>query len=104
MNDLSTEVVIVEIFGQRYPVRSSLDRAYVTKVANYVDKKMHLAADRTRGGDSVRVAVLAALNIADEHFRADESQPISSDDVQQLTIELEQLVDAALADARPRQN
>ena len=102
MSDTSTDVVIVEIFGQRYPVRSSLDRAYVTKIANHVDKKMYAAADRTRGGDSVRVAVLAALNIADEHFRANASVSTRRDDAQRLAIELEQLVDAALAQASPQ--
>lgn len=102
MSDTSTDVVIVEIFGQRYPVRSALDRAYVTKIAGYVDQKMHAAADRTRGGDSVRVAVLAALNIADEHLRTDETQPTDSDDAQRLAIELEELVDAALAEASPQ--
>ena len=101
MNDASTDVVIVEIFGQRYPVRSRLDRAYVTKVANYVDQKMHAAADQTRGGDSVRVAVLAALNIADEHFREVDSTT-TSDDAQRLALQLEQLVDQALAETSPQ--
>ena len=99
MSDASTDVVIVEIFGQRYPVRSGLDRSYVTKIANYVDQKMHAAADHTRGGDSVRVAVLAALNIADEHFRAEEATPTSSDQAQRLAIQLEQLIDDALAES-----
>ena len=96
MGSGSTDVVIVEIFGQRYPVRSGLDRSYVTKIANYVDQKMQAAADHTRGGDSVRVAVLAALNIADEHFRSEDSAPANSDEAKRLAIKLEQLVDAAL--------
>jgi cell division protein ZapA len=99
VSDTSTDVVIVEIFGQRYPVRSSLEPAYVSKIANYVDQKMQAAADRTRGGDSVRVAVLAALNIADEYFRTQESDASDGADVKRLAIELEQLVDAALAQA-----
>lgn len=99
MADASTDVVIVEIFGQRYPIRSRLDRAYVTKIANYVDRKMHAAADHTRGGDSVRVAVLTALNIADEHFRAADSTPAPSEDAQRLALEIEQLVDAVLEES-----
>ena len=57
---------------------------------------MHAAADHTRGGDSVRVAVLAALNIADEHFRTEDSAPAPSDEAKRLAIKLEQMVDAAL--------
>ena len=99
MADTSTDVVTVEILGQRYPIRSSLDIAYVTELANYVDQKMQAAADRTRGGDSVRVAVLASLNIADECFRSRNAGGDTSEDAQRLTIELEQLVDAALTRA-----
>ena len=97
MSDASTDVVIVEIFGQRYPVRSSLEQAYVTKLANYVDQKMQAAADRTQGGDSVRVAVLAAINIANEYFRTQEIDATDGANVQRLAIELEELVDVALA-------
>ena len=61
-------VVTVDILGQRYPIRSTLDTSYVTELATYVDRKMQTAAEKTNG-DSVRVAVLAALNIADEYFR-----------------------------------
>ena len=99
MADTSTNVVTVEIFGQRYPVRSGLDAAYVTKLASYVDEKMHASADRTRGGDSVRVAVLAALNIADEYFRCRDASGDDSRNVRRLAFELEQLVDAALSQA-----
>ena len=93
----STDVVTVEIFGQRYPVRSSLDVAYVTELAAYVDRKMQAAADQTSGGDSVRVAVLAALNIADEYFRSRDGQVTRNPHADRRAIEIEQLVDAALS-------
>ena len=104
MTNNSTDVVIVEIFGQRYPVRSSLNASYVTKLANYVDQKMQAASDRTRGGDSVRIAVLAALNIADEYMRNKTSEtnkiPIG-DDAKKLVLQLEQMVDTALSESPP---
>jgi cell division protein ZapA len=65
-----TRVVTVEIAGQRYPIRSALEAAYVAELAAYVDQKMRLAARETTTGDSLKIAVLAALNIADELFRA----------------------------------
>ncbi len=102
MTDNSTDVVIVEIYGQRYPVRSSLDASYVTKLANYVDQKMQAASDRTRGGDSVRIAVLASLNIADEFMRNQKSKtsktPVTND-TKKLVLQLEQLVDTALSES-----
>ena len=67
-------VVSVEIRGQRYPIRSSLDAQYVNGLATYVDEKMRAAAESTPSGDSLRLAVLAALNIADELFRCQDAQ------------------------------
>ena len=90
-------VVTVEILGQRYPIRSSLDTNYVTELANYVDQKMQTASDRIAGGDSLRIAVLAALNIADQYFRYRQTNAEPDEAVEQLTVELEQLVDQALA-------
>ena len=96
----AADIVTVEIFGGRYPVRSNLNAAYVKRIAEYVDRKMHAAADQTRGGDSVRIAVLAALNIADEHFRLLEAHA-GGNDARRLTLELEELIDTALSGNAP---
>ena len=58
--------VKVEIFGQAYSIQGDLDQAYVQKLAKYVDEKMNAIADVTRTVDTQKVAVLAALAIADE--------------------------------------
>ena len=55
MADASGGVVTVEILGQQYPIRSSLDTSYVTELAAYVDQKMQVAGERIAGGDSLRV-------------------------------------------------
>lgn len=91
-------IVTVEIFGQRYPIRSSLDASYVSELATYVDQKMQTASDSTAGSDSVRIAVLAALNIADEFYRHRRSGGRTSGNVTHITLELEQLIDRALAE------
>ena len=65
-----SRVIHVEIHGQRYPIRSALDTQYVAELAAFVDEKMRLAAQECPAGDTLKVAVLAALNIADELFRA----------------------------------
>jgi len=91
------QVVTVEIRGQRYPIRSSLDALYVSGLAAYVDDKMRAAADSTPSSDSVRLAVLAALNISDELFRCQEAQKGGRAALAERTEALERLVDAALA-------
>src|SRR5260221_13087939 len=56
----------VQIFGQTYSIQGDLDAKYVQKLAKYVDDKMHVIADGTGTIDTQKVAVLAALAIADE--------------------------------------
>jgi cell division protein ZapA len=58
----------VEIFDQTYNVQADGDEDYLRKVASFVDEKMRAVAESTRQVDSTRVAVLTALNIADEFF------------------------------------
>jgi cell division protein ZapA len=89
-------VLSVEIHGQRYPIRSSLDPEYVLRLAAYVDQKIGAAADSTPSGDSLRLAVLAALNIADELFRIREATRARDTEIAERASELEQLVDRVL--------
>ena len=56
----------VEIYGQSYTMSGDLDEGYVQKLARYVDEKMRAVSEATQTVDSVRVAVLAAMAIADE--------------------------------------
>jgi cell division protein ZapA len=89
-------VVTVEIHGQRYPIRSSLDPEYVLRLAAFVDQKIDVAADSTPTGDSLRLAVLAALNIADELFRTREQTRARDTEIAERASELEQIVDRVL--------
>jgi cell division protein ZapA len=59
----------VEIYDQSYNVSAGDNEDYVRELAAYVDSKMREVAEATRTVDSLRVAVLAALNVADEFFR-----------------------------------
>jgi len=65
-----TTPVKVQIFGQSYAIRGELDEAYVQKLAAYVDEKMRAIADATATVDTQKIAVLAALAIADELHNA----------------------------------
>jgi cell division protein ZapA len=65
----TAEGVRVVIYDQEYFIRGQLDPEYIQKLGNYLDAKMRSIAGRTRNVDSLRVAVLAGLNIADEHHQ-----------------------------------
>jgi len=61
-----TSVTSVQIFGQEYKIRGFEDKSYVERVAGYVDEKMKELARNSSSLPQERLAVLAALNIADE--------------------------------------
>lgn len=56
----------VEIYDQVYNLRG-VDSEYITRLAEFVDSKMRHVAEQTSTIDSLRLAVLAAINIADEY-------------------------------------
>ena len=62
--------VHVEIFGQTYAVQAGTEQGYVEQLAGFVDAQMREVSRAAGAVDTVRIAVLAALNIADELFRA----------------------------------
>ena len=62
----STEV---EIFGQTYNVRGEGDPDYLTELARFVDSRMREVAAKVATVDPMKIAILAALNIADEFSR-----------------------------------
>lgn len=90
------KVIPVDINGQRYPIRSALEPDYVARLAQYVDEKMRAASESTPTGDSLRLAVLAALNIADELFRARDANQAQSGEIAERAGELERLLDRVL--------
>jgi cell division protein ZapA len=92
-----SQVVSVEIRGQRYPIRSDLDATYVNGLATYVDEKIRAASETSPSGDSLRLAVIAALNIADELFRCQDVHIARRGALAERAEALERLVDAALA-------
>lgn len=89
-------VVTVEIAGQRYPIRSGLDPAYVSELAAYVDQKMRAASDAAPSTDMLSLAILVALNLADEYFRAQQQQSSSHGELNERALRLEELVDQIL--------
>lgn len=85
----------VEIAGQQYPIRSGLDATYVAELAAYVDQKMRAASDAAPATDRLGLAVLVALNLADECFRARQETGLGGA-MNERALRLERLVDEAL--------
>src|SRR5271165_6692930 len=91
--------VRVEIFDQIYNLRGS-DADYIIQLADYVDGKMRAVSEQTATVDSVRLAVLAALNIADEYHLLKRRLETPSPEARQRTTKLASALDEVLEDTR----
>ena len=87
--------------GRRYPITTKLPPETIQELATYVDQTFRSATENSTGADTVGVAVLAALNIADQYFQALNTQPMTAENMTARIGAIEQLVDRALEDTSP---
>lgn len=87
---MSTARATVEIFGQRLGLRTDADSARLLELAQFVDGRMKEVAERSSSVDTVKIAILTALNIADELF--DERETDQDDRHKQLELRAARLV------------
>jgi len=91
--------VRVEIFDQTYSLRGS-DPEYIEKLAEYVDSKIRAVAEQTTTVDSLRLAVLAALNIADEYHLLKRKYDGVASEYNRRALDLSGALDQALHEER----
>jgi cell division protein ZapA len=89
----------VEIYDESYNLRGS-DPAYIQRLAEIVDGKMRAVAQHTSTVDSLRVAVLAALNIADDYYRLKRKYEGIESEYSSRADHLGRALDEALSDGR----
>ena len=71
MENKEPRLVKVRIFGQEYSIRATTEEKYIKEVAAYVDKKMaEIQKSVPSGLNASKIAILAAMNISDELFKA----------------------------------
>lgn len=98
-NTQNASSVRVEIYDQPYNLRGT-DADYIFRLAQYVDAKMRAVAEQTSTVDSLRVAVLAALNIADEYNVIKRKYEAIASEVNQRANHLAGALDEVLQDNR----
>jgi cell division protein ZapA len=99
VQDATNNSVRVEIFDQGYNLRGT-DPDYILKLAEYVDSKMRAVAEQTHTVDSARLAVLAALNIADEYHLLKRNSEGGTSESSKRTRQLLNALDEVLLDGR----
>ena len=93
------EGIRVVIYDQEYYIRGDMDEEYIQKLGKLVDSKMRAIAGRTRTVDSLRLAVLAALNIADEYHQVKARYEETTKRVDEKVEECSRMLDRFLKEA-----
>ena len=73
-------ILKVNIYGTEYPIKGTTDVEYIKKVAQYVDSKMREVNKNISIDSSLKVSILAALNITDELFKEREKSTTAVSD------------------------
>jgi len=67
-------LVEIKVFGQTYTVKTDAEEGYIQEVAKYVNEKMDEVLKKTKSVSTLNVAILTALNIADDLLREKEKR------------------------------
>ena len=78
-------LVEVDIFGQTFTVNSEEQAQYVNELASYVDQRMRQIAGNTKTVVPLRVAIMAALSIADEWYKASQREQDIQEETERLS-------------------
>jgi cell division protein ZapA len=89
------KIVEVEIFDRKFRIRvkGEEDEKYINHLTSYVDQKMREVAVKAKSADVVKIAVLAALNVADEYFLCQKKLDKLNEVIGHMESEIESLED-----------
>ena len=90
------QTIRVEIYNQTYSIRSDGDNEYIQRLAEYVDRKMREISSGTFTVDSLKVAILAALHIADEYHQLQQAQQQADMQLAARSAECAEMLDRVL--------
>ena len=96
VNATDSPTIKVEIYDQAYTVRSDGDPEYLKQLAEYVDQRMREISSGTLTVDSRKVAILAALYIADELHQLRKSHEQADEQLATRSVECSEMLDRLL--------
>jgi len=98
LRDMKEErVVEIKVFGQTFSVKTDSDEDHLQAVAQYVNEKMEEVLKKTRSVSSLNVAILTALNIADDLLKEKEQRKALLREVEDKSKDLVEKIDIRMA-------
>jgi cell division protein ZapA len=88
--------VRIEILGREYFIKSDEGEERVKEIAEYVNRKIKEISDTSKTVSTLNVAILAALNIAEDYFRIMENQKQFEKDIARKTNQIVDMIDGKI--------
>ena len=88
--------VKVTIFGQTYTINGDAPRDYIHQLADYLNDKMEEVQANCAEANTAQVAILAALNVADEYFQLKKLKSGEENEVERKAMALISMLDEGL--------
>jgi cell division protein ZapA len=104
MENIPSQTIKVVIYNQTYSLRSDHDPIYVHELAKYVNERMNEIARASMTVDSLRVAILAALQIADELYSTRQEMRDTEREISERSSKYAELLDQFLRTDNVEQN
>jgi cell division protein ZapA len=89
-------LVEIRVFGQTYTVKTDAEEDYIQNVARYVNEKMEEVLKKTKSVSTLNVAILTALNIADDLLKEKEKRIALLQEVEAKSKDLAEKIDMKL--------
>tara|TARA_B110000014_G_C19764265_1_gene397893 strand:- start:177 stop:473 length:297 start_codon:yes stop_codon:yes gene_type:complete len=95
--DSNDNFVKVTIYGQEYTIKAPADASYIKNIAEYVDEKMREVQEELSTPQvPAKVAILAAMNIADDLFAEKRNREKNTNEVERKVSSLIEVVEEAI--------
>ena len=89
-------LIRVEILGREYTVKSDEGEERVKDIADYVNRKIKEVSESGQTVSTLNLAILAALNIANDYFKAVEDQNIIWQSIEARSVRLIDMIDSKI--------
>ncbi len=90
-------LVEIKVFGQAYTVKTDAEEGHIQEVARYVNEKMDEVLKKTRSVSTLNVAILTALNIADDLLKEKEGKVALLREIEAKSKDLVEKIDVNLS-------
>jgi len=89
-------LVEIKVFGQTYTVKTDAEEDYIQEVARYVNVKMDEVLKKTKSVSTLNVAILTALNIADDLLKEKEKRIALLQEIEAKSKDLVEKIDVKM--------